>query len=82
MRSQSNGYPIALIVIGCLGAGLLLAVILVLLPFAGARENVISGVVLLAFAFGWARWPSSLCASPTSPSDGLRCRQFYRRLSG
>lgn len=25
-----------------------------MLPFAGARENVISGVVLLAFAFGWA----------------------------
>jgi pimeloyl-ACP methyl ester carboxylesterase len=45
---------IALILFGCLGAGLLLAVILVLVPFAGARENVISGVVLLAFAFGWA----------------------------
>ena len=54
MRSRSNGYPIALIVSGCLGAGFLLAVILVLLPFAGARENVISGAVLLAFAFGWA----------------------------
>ena len=54
MRSQSNGHHVALVVLGCLGAGLLLAVILVLLPFAGARENVISGAVILAFAFGWA----------------------------
>ena len=37
-----------------MAAGFFLAVILVLLPFAGERENVISGVVLLAFAFGWA----------------------------
>jgi hypothetical protein len=54
VRSLSNGHHVALVVLGCLGAGLLLAVILVLLPFAGARQNVINGAVILAFAFGWA----------------------------
>ena len=53
MRSPSSRRHIGLVVFGCLGAGLLLSVMLVLLPFAGARENVISGVVILAFAFGW-----------------------------
>jgi len=41
-------------VLGCLAAGLIVAVVLVLGPFAGATENVISGSVLLAFALGWA----------------------------
>lgn len=34
--------------------GFVLAVVLVAFPFAGASENIISGVVLLAFASGWA----------------------------
>jgi len=42
------------IVAGSLSVGAALAVVLVALPFAGAEENKISGVVLLAFAFGWA----------------------------
>ena len=54
MPMPPNRGHVGFIVLGCLGAGLLLAVVLVLLPFAGARENVISGAVLLAFAFGWA----------------------------
>lgn len=41
------------IVAGSLIAGFVLAILLVALPFAGAEENVISGVALLAFAFGW-----------------------------
>lgn len=54
MRTPSNRGHIGLVVFGSLAAGLLLAVVLVLLPFAGAGENVVSGAVLLAFAFGWA----------------------------
>ena len=42
------------VVAGSLMAGFVLAVALVALPFAGARENTVSGVVLLAFALGWA----------------------------
>lgn len=42
------------VVAGSLTIGLVLALALVALPFAGASENTISGVVLLAFAIGWA----------------------------
>jgi hypothetical protein len=41
-------------VAGCLGAGLVAAVGLVLGPFGGAQEHVITGTVLLAFASSWA----------------------------
>lgn len=42
------------VVAGSLIIGFVTAVLLVAFPFAGAQENVISGVVLLAFALGWA----------------------------
>ncbi|MFL5613065.1 MAG: alpha/beta fold hydrolase [Gemmatimonadaceae bacterium] len=42
------------IVAGSLIAGFVTAIILVAIPFAGAPENVISGVVLVAFGLGWA----------------------------
>lgn len=42
------------VVAGSLTIAFLLALALVALPFAGARENIVSGVVLLAFALGWA----------------------------
>lgn len=42
------------IVIGCLTAGSVAALALVLGPVAGAQEHVITGTVLLAFAAGWA----------------------------
>jgi pimeloyl-ACP methyl ester carboxylesterase len=45
---------IGLIVAGSLAAGLVVAVALVVAPFIPAKENVLTGVVLLAFAFGWA----------------------------
>jgi pimeloyl-ACP methyl ester carboxylesterase len=37
-----------------MAAGLIVAVILVAAPFIPATENVLTGVVLLAFALGWA----------------------------
>jgi pimeloyl-ACP methyl ester carboxylesterase len=49
-RTRSVGSVVA----GSLGMGFAAAIALVAFPFAGAREHVISGVVLLAFALGWA----------------------------
>jgi pimeloyl-ACP methyl ester carboxylesterase len=42
------------IVVGSLAMGLLTAVALVAAPFVPSRMNVLTGVVLLGFAFGWA----------------------------
>ena len=42
------------IVVGCLTAGVLVALALVVGPVAGAQEHVITGTVLLAFAASWA----------------------------
>ena len=52
--NNSRLRSIGSIVVGSLLLGLVLAIFLVLVPFAGAEENVISGSVLLAFALGWA----------------------------
>src|SRR3954468_8966469 len=50
-----NTSTIGRIVVGCLGAGLVLALALVLVgPAAGAQEHVVTGTVLLAFASSWA----------------------------
>jgi len=45
---------IGLVVAGSVIGGLVAALVLVLGPFAGAQEDVISGTALLAFASGWA----------------------------
>jgi pimeloyl-ACP methyl ester carboxylesterase len=45
---------IGLIAAGSLAAGLVAAVALAAAPFIPAKENVLTGVVLLGFAFGWA----------------------------
>jgi hypothetical protein len=45
---------IALIVAASMAAGLVVAVALVAAPFVPATADVLTGVVLLAFAFGWA----------------------------
>jgi pimeloyl-ACP methyl ester carboxylesterase len=47
-------HHIGRIVIGCLAAGLVVALALIVGPFAGAQEHVITGTVLLAFASSWA----------------------------
>jgi pimeloyl-ACP methyl ester carboxylesterase len=45
---------IGLIVAASLTTGLVVALLLVAAPFIPAKENVLTGVVLLAFGFGWA----------------------------
>jgi pimeloyl-ACP methyl ester carboxylesterase len=47
-------HHIGRVVVGCLAAGPLLAVALVVGPVVGAQEHVITGTVLLALALGWA----------------------------
>jgi pimeloyl-ACP methyl ester carboxylesterase len=42
------------IVAGSLAIGLFVALALVAAPFSAAKENVLTGLVLLAFALGWA----------------------------
>jgi len=50
---QGSG-RIGWIVLGSLATGLVVAVVLVAAPFIEAEENVLTGVVLLGFALGWA----------------------------
>ena len=52
--SPSGRSRLGLIVTGSLVTGLVLALLLVLVVFAGAREHVITGAAMLAFALGWA----------------------------
>ena len=47
-------HQIGRIVVGCLTAGLVVALALVVGPVAGAQEHVITGTVLLTFAASWA----------------------------
>ena len=53
LESTRSG-RIGLIVAGSLAAGLVAALVLVAAPFIAAQENVLTGMVLLGFAFGWA----------------------------
>jgi pimeloyl-ACP methyl ester carboxylesterase len=52
VRPTPEGH-IGRIVAGSIFGGLILALVMTLLVFAGATEPVISGVALLAFALGW-----------------------------
>ena len=53
VQPSSRG-RIALIVAASMAAGLVVAVALVTAPFIPARADVLTGVVLLGFAVGWA----------------------------
>ena len=59
LQQTGRAHPTAKFRIGSIvalsmAAGLLAAVVLVAMPSIPARENVLTGVVLLAFALGWA----------------------------
>jgi pimeloyl-ACP methyl ester carboxylesterase len=54
-RLQPSGKGrIGSIVAGSLATGLVVALVLIAAPFVEAKENVLTGMVLLAFALGWA----------------------------
>jgi pimeloyl-ACP methyl ester carboxylesterase len=52
--TSSRSGHLGVIVTGSIGTGLVVAVLLDLVAFAGADEHVITGAALLAFALGWA----------------------------
>ena len=52
-RATGKGH-IGWIVAGSLLSGMVAAIVLVVGPLGGSQEHVITGAVLLAFAFGWA----------------------------
>src|SRR5215203_5480921 len=59
LQQPGRGQPtarsrIGLIVALSMAAGLIAALVLVAMPFIPAKENVLTGVVLLALALGWA----------------------------
>jgi predicted lipid-binding transport protein (Tim44 family) len=60
-KERGRGH-IGLIVLGSIAGGLILGLVLVLVVFAGGREDVITGAALIALAFGMlmlfelARW--------------------------
>jgi hypothetical protein len=58
------------IVVGSLAVGLLTALALSAAPFIPSRMNVLTGVVLLGFAFGWALLACCPCGSAISRSVG------------
>jgi hypothetical protein len=53
-RQSTPGWRIGPIVAASLATGLSVALALVAAPFIEAKENVLTGVILLAFALGWA----------------------------
>ena len=73
-RPGNLGHPgkghIGLTVAGSLLSGLVAAIVLVAGPVAGSQEHVITGAVLLAFAFGWAMLRSFPRFGQTSHSVG------------
>src|SRR4051812_5567033 len=50
----SNRFGIGTLVFMSMAAGLISAIVLVAAPFVPPKENLLSGVVLLSFALGWA----------------------------
>src|SRR5947209_10612499 len=53
-HDRAGRHGIGPFVVGSMFFGLLAAVVLVVGPFGGAQEHVISGTALLGFAAGWA----------------------------
>ena len=63
VRQTSAWGSIGLIVAGSLATGLVVAMVLVAAPFTEAKENVLTGMVLLAFSQQstlWSRTPRTL----------------------
>jgi hypothetical protein len=67
--STDEGH-IGRIVAGSLIAGLVIAIGVVAVPFAGAPEHVITGSVLLTFAGAWATLTALSSVGPTNRSGG------------
>ena len=73
---------IGLIVAGSMAAGLVLAVVLVAAPFVPATENVLTGVVLLAFALGWALLAVLSARRSTQPQRWAAAPAAFMAVAG
>ena len=70
------------IVVGCLTAGLVLALALVVGLFAEAQEYVITGTVLLTFASSWALLATLSSLRPTQPQRWAALPAGFLGLAG
>ena len=77
-----NTSTIGRLVVGCLGAGLVVALALVLVgPAAGAEEHVVTGTVLLAFAASWA-WLAIASVRTDQPQRWATIPAVFMALAG
>jgi pimeloyl-ACP methyl ester carboxylesterase len=75
-------HHIGRIVVGCLAAGFVVALGLVLGPAAGAEEHVITGAVLLAFASSWALLATLSIVSTEQPQRWAAMPAGFMGLAG
>jgi pimeloyl-ACP methyl ester carboxylesterase len=75
-------HHIGRIVVGCLAAGLVVALGLVLGPAAGAEEHVTTGTVLLAFASSWALLATLSIVSTEQPQRWAAMPAGFMGLAG
>ena len=73
---------IGLIVAASLAIGLLAALALVAAPFVPAKENVLTGVALLGFAFGWALLAVLSARSSDQPQRWAVAPAVFMALAG
>ena len=73
---------IGLIVAASLATGLVAALALVTAPFIPAKENVLTGVVLLAFALGWALLVVLSTRFSTSPQRWAAAPAVFMAVAG
>jgi hypothetical protein len=78
-RIPQRRYALGLIVAGSWATGLVVAVVLVVAPFIEAKQSVLTGIVLLAFALGWALLAVPSIRSAINPSAGPRRQQCSSR---
>jgi pimeloyl-ACP methyl ester carboxylesterase len=75
-------HHIGRIVIGCVTAGVLVALGLVVGPLAGAQEHVITGTVLLAFAGSWTLLATLSIMSTEQPQRWAAMPAAFMALAG
>ena len=73
---------LGVIVAASLATGLLAALALVAAPFVPAIENVLTGVVLLAFAFGWALLAVLSARFSTQPQRWAAAPAVFMAVAG
>ena len=81
-RTGPRRLPVTLAVVGSQLAGLLAALVLVLLVFAGGTEPVITGAALVGFASGWALLAASTTRWTSQPQRWARVPATVMAVTG